>query len=75
MVNNPPANAGDTGSVPELGRSSGEGSGNPRQYSCLVNPMDREPGGLQSMRLQKDQTRLSKNNKSSGKQSTPIYLL
>ena len=34
-------NAGDPGSIPELGRSSGEGNGNPLQYSCLGNPMDR----------------------------------
>ena len=34
-------NAGDPGSVPGLGRSSGDGSGNPLQYSCLENPMDR----------------------------------
>ena len=33
-------NAGDPGSIPELGRSSGEGNGNPLQYSCLDNPMD-----------------------------------
>ena len=32
---------GDVGSVPGLGRSSGEGNGNPLQYSCLRNPMDR----------------------------------
>ena len=34
-------NAGDLGSVPESGRSPGEGNGNPLQYSCLENPMDR----------------------------------
>ena len=33
--------AGDPGSIPLLGRSPGEGSGNPLQYSCLENPMDR----------------------------------
>ena len=33
-------NAGDLGSIPELGRSPGEGNGNPFQYSCLENPMD-----------------------------------
>ena len=32
-------NAGDLGSIPGLGRSSGEGNGNPLQYSCLKNPM------------------------------------
>ena len=34
-------NAGDPGSMPGLGRSPGEGNGNPLQYSCLENPMDR----------------------------------
>ena len=33
-------NVGDLGSVPGLGRSSGEGNGNPLQYSCLENPTD-----------------------------------
>ena len=33
-------NVGDLGSIPGLGRSPGEGNGNPLQYSCLVNPMD-----------------------------------
>ena len=44
VVNNPSANAGDirdAGAVPELGRSPGGGHGNPLQYSCLENPMDR----------------------------------
>ena len=44
VVKNPCANegdAGDTGSVPELGRFPREGNGNPLQYSCLENPMDR----------------------------------
>ena len=36
-----PASAGDTGSIPGSGRSPGEGSGSPLQYSCLGNPMDR----------------------------------
>ena len=35
-------NAGDPGSVPRSGRSSGEGNGNPLQYSCLENFIDRE---------------------------------
>ena len=34
-------NAGDPGSIPRLGRSPGEGNGNPLQNSCLGNPMDR----------------------------------
>jgi len=41
VVKNPPANAGDVGLIPELGRSPGEGNGNPLQDSCLGNPMDR----------------------------------
>ena len=41
MVKNPPANAGDWGLIPRSGRSSGERNGNPIQYSCLENPMDR----------------------------------
>ena len=35
-------NAGDAGSIPGFGRSSGEGNGNPLQYSCLENPTDGE---------------------------------
>ena len=44
VVQNPPASAGDArdmGSIPESGRSSEEGNGNPLQYSCLENPTDR----------------------------------
>ena len=41
VVKNPPANAGDIGSIPGLGSSLGEENGNPLQYSCLENPMDR----------------------------------
>ena len=44
MVKNPPANAGDirdVGLSPGLGRSPGGGHGNPLQYSCLENPIDR----------------------------------
>ena len=44
MVKNLPANAGDarnSGSIPRLGRSPQVGNGNPLQYSCLENPMDR----------------------------------
>ena len=42
LVNNLPANAGDMGLIPELGRPPGEGNGNPFQYSCLENAMARE---------------------------------
>ena len=41
VVKNMPVNAGDVGSVPELGRSPGEGHGNPLQYSCLQTSVDR----------------------------------
>ena len=51
-------NAGDPGSIPGLGRSPGEGNGNPLQHSCLENPMTEEPDRLQSMGSQ-SQTRLS----------------
>ena len=41
MVKNPPANAGDAGSIPGLGKSPGEGNGSPLQDSCLENTTDR----------------------------------
>ena len=41
VVKNPPPNAGDSGLIPGLGRSPGEGNGNPLQYSCLENRMGR----------------------------------
>ena len=52
VIKNPSINAGDAGDsglIPVSGRSPGGGNGNPFQYSCLRNPMDREePGGLYS---------------------------
>ena len=57
MVKNPPANVedvGETGLIPGWGRSPGGGHGNPLQYSCLENSMDRGTwGGLQSMGSQR----------------------
>ena len=44
---------GDPGLIPGLGRFPGEGNGDPLQYHCLENLMDKEPGGLQSMGLQR----------------------
>ena len=41
VVKNLPVNIGDTGLIPGLGRSPGEGNSYPLQYSCLENPMDR----------------------------------
>ena len=52
-------NAGDPGSVPGLGRSPGEGNGNPLQYSCLENPMDRGAGWATSHGVAKSWTQLS----------------
>ena len=46
-------NVGDLGSIPGLGRSSGEGNGNPLLYSCLKIPWTEEPGRLQSMGSQR----------------------
>ena len=59
MVKNLPANARDAGLIPGLGRSPVEGHGNPFQYSCLENPMDR--GALQATvhRVTQSRTRLS----------------
>ena len=47
---------GDLGLIPGMGRSSGEGNGNPLQYSCLENPMD---GGVSVHGVAKSQTRLN----------------
>ena len=53
VVKNLPANVGDTGSIPGLGRCPGEGNGKPFQYSCLENSMDRGSRQLQSMGSQR----------------------
>ena len=54
VVKNLPANARDAVSIPGLGRSPGEGNGNPLQYSYLERiPWTEEPGDLQSMRSQR----------------------
>ena len=55
-VKNLPADARDTGSIPGLGISPGEGHGNPLQYSCLENPVDR---GAWQATVTKSWTRLS----------------
>ena len=59
VVKNPPANAGDPGSIPESGRSPGEGNGDPIQYACLENPMDRGAWWATGYGVTKSQTRLS----------------
>ena len=62
VVKNLPANAGDTGvagSIPGLRRSSGGENGNPLQYSCQDNPMDREAWRATVPGVTKSQTQLS----------------
>ena len=49
MVKNLPAVQETQGSIPGSGRAPGERNGNPLQYSCLGNPMAREPGGLHTI--------------------------
>ena len=59
MVKNPPAyagDAGDMGSIPGSGRFPGEGNGNPLQYSCLENPVDRGAWRAKVDRVIKGQT-------------------
>ena len=70
VVKNPPARAGDRrdgGSIPESGRSPGEGNGNPLQYSRLGNPMDRATvhGVAKSLTRQKRLSTLSLNQSES----------
>ena len=58
LVKNLPGNTGGTGDVdliPRLGRSSGGGNGNPLQYSCLENPMDRGTWGTTVRKVAKSQ--------------------
>ena len=59
MVERTPLKAGDWGLIPRLGRSSGAGHGNPLQYSCLKNPMDRGDWKGTVHGVAKSQTRLS----------------
>ena len=62
MVKNLPANAGDTGDaglIPGSGRSPGERNGNPFQYSCLENPIDREAWQATVHGVAKSRTQLS----------------
>ena len=59
VVKNPPANAGDMGLIPGLGRSPRLESGNTLQYSCLENPTDRGALWARVHGVAKSQTRLS----------------
>ena len=56
---NQPANARDASSIPGSGRSPGEGNGNPLQYSCLGNPMDRGAWRAAVHGVTQSQTQLS----------------
>ena len=56
VIKNLPANAGDVGSVRGSGRSPGVGNGNPLQYSCLGNPMDRGAWWVTVREVAKNQT-------------------
>ena len=58
VVKNPPANAGDVGSIPGSGRSLGETNGNPFQYSCLENPTDKGAWQARVQRVAKSRTQL-----------------
>ena len=60
-------NARDWDSIPGWGSSLGGGHGNPLQYSCLENPMDGEPGGLQCMLLHRVVPGASMRNSAHGK--------
>ena len=59
VVKNLPANAGDADLIPGLGQSPGIGNGNPLQYSCLGNPMDRGAWQIIVHGLTKSWTQLS----------------
>ena len=60
MVKNPPANGRDMGSIPGSERTPGGGRGNPLQFSCLENPMDRDAWWATVHRVAKSQTRLKR---------------
>ena len=79
-VKNQPTNAGDTGDtglIPGSGRSPGEGSDNPLQYSCLGNPMNRGawPATVHRITKQWDRTKQPNNNKSSISGVSPKHAL
>ena len=78
VVKNLPANAGDvrdSGLIPGLGSSPGEGNGNPLQYSCLENPMDRGAWRATVHRVAKSQTRLKQLSTTQQQPSILLHLL
>ena len=58
VIKDPPANAGATGLIPRSRRSPGGGNGNPLQYPCLDNPMDRGDWQAVTQRVTKSQIQL-----------------
>ena len=69
MVKNQPANAGDVGSIPGLGKFPGEGYGNPFQYFCPGNPMDRGDWRESMESEESDITLWLKNKRNHGRSS------
>ena len=67
-------NAGDTGLIPGSGRSPGEGHGNPLQYSCLENPMDRGAWQATVHRVAQSQIQLKRLNTHTQSPSIILYL-
>ena len=77
IVKNPPANAGDvrdSGLIPGSGRSPGGGHGNPLQYSCLENPMDRGAWWAAVHGVPKSRTRLKQLSTHRGTLKVPSAL-
>ena len=77
IVKNPPANAGDvrdSGLIPGSGRSPGGGHGNPLQYSCLENPMDRGAWWAAVHGVPKSRTRLKRLSTHRGTLKVPSAL-
>ena len=77
MIKNLPASAGakgDVGSIPGLGRPAGEGNGNPLQYSCLENPMDRGDWWATVHRVSKSWTRLTTPHINGGAEANPLWI-
>ena len=74
VVKNPSANTGDirdVGLIPGLGRPPGGGNGNPLQYSCLENPMDRGAWWATVLRVAQSQTRLRRHGMHKGTLALP----